>query len=230
MFKTIFATFSLLILASPMHAATIKGEIKYLGKVPSPVTHKTGKFKKVCGSEILEESLILQNQKVKNVVVWLEGKQAKKLKNKPGTYTLDQKKCAYSPRILAMPQGSVLKILTSDPINHNIHTYSFENDPINIMFLPNQDYTQEMEEPEVIKVSCDLHSWMEAYIVVTPHSYFAVTQSNGTFEIPNVPPGKYTLKVWHELLGEESRKIEVGKNVTQVNLNFTELATQITRK
>ena len=182
MFKLIFATFSLLILASPVHAGTIKGEVTYSGKVPAPVTHKTGKFKKVCGPEIRDESLILENQKVKNAVVWLEGKQTKKFKSKPGIYTIDQKKCAYSPHVLAMPQGSELKILTSDPINHNIHTYSFENDPINIMFLPNQDYTQEMEEPEVVKVSCDLHSWMVAYIVVTPHSYFSMTQSNGALK------------------------------------------------
>jgi plastocyanin len=226
MFKLIFATFSLLILASPVQAGTIKGEVKYSGKIPAPVTHKTGKYKKVCGAEIMDESLVLENQKVKNVVVWLEGKQAKKLKSKPGTYTIDQRKCAYSPHVLAMPQGSELKILTSDPINHNIHTYSFDNDPINMMFLPQQDYTLEMEEPEVIKVSCDLHSWMVAYIVVTPHSYFAMTQNDGTFEIKNVPPGKYTLKMWHESLGEESRKIEVENNGTEVNFNFTELATQ----
>ena len=90
MFKLIFATFSLLILASPVHAGTIRGEVKYSGKVPPPIVHKTGKFAKVCGSEILEESLILKNQKVKNAVIWLEGKQAKKLKNTPGTYTIDQ--------------------------------------------------------------------------------------------------------------------------------------------
>lgn len=230
MFKLIFATFSLLILASPAYAGTIQGEVKYSGKVPAPVSHKTGKFAKVCGPEILEESLILENQKVKNAVIWLEGKQAKKLKNTPGTYTIDQKKCAYSPHVLAMPQGSELKILTSDPINHNIHTYSFDNDPINIMFLPNQDYTQEMEEPEVVKVSCDLHNWMVAYIVVTPHSYFAMTQSNGSFEIKNVPPGKYTLKLWHESLGEESRKIEVGEGVTKADFDFPELASQVSQK
>ena len=65
MYKIIFATFLLLILASPAHAGTIQGEVKYSGEVPAPVTHKTGKFKKVCGAEIQEESLILENQKVK---------------------------------------------------------------------------------------------------------------------------------------------------------------------
>lgn len=212
-------------LASPIQAGTLKGEVKYTGKIPDPVVHQTGKFKKVCGPEIQGESLILENQKVKNVVVWLDGKMAKKLKNKPGTYSINQKNCTYSPHVLAMPKGSELQILTSDPINHNIHTYSFDNDPINIMFLPGQDYSQEMEEPEVVKVSCDLHGWMEAYIVVTPNSYFAVTGNDGAFEIKDVPPGKYTLRLWHEELGEEFRKIEIGKNVTQVNFNFTELAT-----
>lgn len=230
MFKLIIATFSLLILASPIQAGSIKGEIKYSGKIPPSVAHKTGKFAKVCGPEIQEESLIIENQKVKNVVIWLEGKQARKLKSKPGTYTIDQKKCAYSPHVLAMPQGSELQILTSDPINHNIHTYSFDNDPINIMFLPNQDYTQEMEEPEVIKVTCDLHNWMVAYIVVTPHSYFAITQSNGAYEINDVPPGKYTLKVWHESLGEDSRKINVGEGVIQEDFDFPELANQASQK
>lgn len=212
-------------LASPIQAGTLKGEVKYTGKIPDPVVHQTGKFRKVCGPEIQGESLILENQKVKNVVVWLDGKMAKKLKNKPGTYSINQKNCAYSPHVLAMPKGSELQILTSDPINHNIHTYSFDNDPINIMFLPGQDYSQEMEEPEVVKVSCDLHGWMEAYIVVTPNSYFAVTGNDGAFEIKDVPPGKYTLRLWHEELGEEFREIEIGKNVTQVNFNFTELAT-----
>ena len=225
MFKIIFALFLALALASPIQAGTLKGEVKYTGKIPDPVVHQTGKFKKVCGPEIQGESLILENQKVKNVVVWLDGKMAKKLKNKPGTYSINQKNCTYSPHVLAMPKGSELQILTSDPINHNIHTYSFDNDPINIMFLPGQDYSQEMEEPEVVKVSCDLHGWMEAYIVVTPNSYFAVTGNDGAFEIKDVPPGKYTLRLWHEELGEEFRKIEIGKNVTQVNFNFTELAT-----
>lgn len=226
MFKLIFAIFSLSVLASPGLAGTIQGVIKYTGKIPAPVVHKTGKFKKACGLEVQDESLIVANQKVKNVVIWLEEKKARKLKNKAGTYTINQKNCTYAPHILAMPKGSELEILTSDPINHNIHTYSFENDPINIMFLPGNDYSQEMEEPEVVKVSCDLHGWMEAYIVVTPNSYFAVTENNGTFEIKDVPPGKYTLRVWHEGLGEESRKIKVGDGVTQANFEFSELAAQ----
>ncbi len=230
MFKSIFATFSLLFLALPVLAGTIKGEIKFTGKAPPTAVHKTGKFKKVCGPEIQGESLILENQRVKNVVVWLEGKKIKKAKAKLGTYTLDQKKCSYLPHVLAVPKDSELNILNSDPINHNIHTYSFDNDPINIMFLPGLDYSQEMEESEIVKVSCDLHSWMEAYIVVTPSAYFVVTQGDGAFEMKDVPPGKYKLKIWHESLGEESQKIEIGKNVTQVNFNFTELATQVSKK
>lgn len=225
-YKLLFALFSINFLAFPASAGTIKGTIQYTGKVPATVVHKTGKFRKVCGREIQDESLILENKRVKNVVIWLDGKKARKLKSKAGTYTIDQKNCTYAPHVLAMPKDSELKILTSDPINHNIHTYSFENDPINIMFLPGQDYSQEMEESEVVKVSCDLHGWMEAYIVVTPSSYFAVTGNDGAFEIKDVPPGKYILRVWHEGLGEESRKIKIGDGDIQADFEFSELATQ----
>ena len=68
-----------------------------------------------------------------------------KIKNKStGEHKLDQKKCRYEPHVITMPVDSELKIHTSDPVNHNIHTYSFENDPVNIMFIPDQEeYIQE---------------------------------------------------------------------------------------
>ncbi len=220
MFNIIFAIFLLIIFSSPAQAGVIKGTVKFTGTVPPPTVHKTGKFSKACGPEKVSESLIVKDQKVKNAVLWLEGKKVKKLKGKPGVLTLDQKKCTYIPHVLAMPRETELQILSSDPINHNIHTYSFDNDPINIMFLPGQDYSQEMEEAEVVKVSCDLHSWMEAYIVVTPSSLFSVTGDNGTFEIKGVPEGKYKLKVWHEALGEQTRKVKVGEGVIEVHFEF----------
>lgn len=119
-----------------------------------------------------------------------------------------------------MPRDSELEIRTQDPINHNIHTYSFENDPINIMFTPGQDHVQEFEEPEPIKVECDLHSWMKAWIVVTPNAHYGVSDNSGKFTIPDLPPGKYTLNFWHEVLGEMSQKIKVADKPMTVDVEF----------
>ena len=149
MFQTFSLVFSLVILASSAWAGPIKGQVKYTAAVPAPKVIKTGKYAKVCGPEITDPSLLVSNQGVQNVVVWLSGKDAKKkLKGEPGNYTLNQKNCVYEPHIVVMMKDSELQILTSDPINHNIHTYSFENDPINIMFTPGQEHTQEFEEAE----------------------------------------------------------------------------------
>lgn len=213
---------------SPAFSGTIKGTTAFSGEVSALPAHKTGKYRKVCGTEVLDESLLVENKRLLNVVISLQGK---KLKARAGEYRLDQKKCRYEPHVIAVPKGSELKIHTSDPINHNIHTYSFDNDPINIMFTPGQEeYSQEMEEAEIIKVECDLHAWMTAWIVVTQNSFFAVSGKNGSFEIPDVPPGKYQLNAWHEMLGSLTQDITVGEGEVTVEFDFSDVPPEISKK
>ena len=200
----------------------------FSGKIEQLKPYKTGKYKKACGSDIPNESMLIDNKGVRNSVISLHGK---KLKKKSGEYKLNQKQCQYEPHVIAIPVNSELKIHTSDPINHNIHTYSFENDPINIMFLPGQDaYSQEMEEAEIIKVECDLHNWMRAWIVVTPNAYSTVSDSDGSFEIPDVPPGKYELTAWHETLGSITKSITVGNDGFNINFDFLEVPQEEARR
>ena len=200
----------------------------FSGKIEQLKPYKTGKYKKACGSDIPNESMLIDNKGVRNSVISLHGK---KLKKKSGEYKLNQKQCQYEPHVIAIPVNSELKIHTSDPINHNIHTYSFENDPINIMFLPGQDaYSQEMEEAEIIKVECDLHNWMRAWIVVTPNAYSTVSDSDGSFEIPDVPPGKYELTAWHETLGSITKSITVGNDGFNINFDFLEVPREEARR
>ena len=200
----------------------------FSGKIEQLKPYKTGKYKKVCGSDIPNESMLIDNKGVRNSVISLHGK---KLKKKSGEYKLNQKQCQYEPHVIAIPVNSELKIHTSDPINHNIHTYSFENDPINIMFLPGQDaYSQEMEEAEIIKVECDLHNWMRAWIIVTPNAYTTVSDSDGSFEIPDVPPGKYELTAWHETLGSITKSITVGNDGLNINFDFLEVPQEEARR
>jgi hypothetical protein len=218
----LFLIIAVLLMPGTAFSGAIQGVAIFSGKTEQLKPYKTGKYKKVCGSGIPNESILIDNKGVKNSVISLHGK---KLKKRGGEYKLDQKKCRYEPHVIAVPLDSELKIHTSDPINHNIHTYSFENDPINIMFLPGQDaYSQEMEEAEVIKVECDLHDWMRAWVVVTPNAYSAVSGADGSFEIPDVPPGKYELTAWHETLGSLTKNITVGNDGLNVNFDFLEVS------
>ena len=229
MLKTLSAIALLFLSASLTHAGSITGEIVFSGQVPAPKIIKTGKYSKVCGPTIQSNALLVDNKRVKNAVVWLSGRGAKKLKSQPGEFNFDQKKCQYTPHVVVMAKDSTLEIHSSDPINHNIHTYSFENDPMNLMFMPGQEHSQEFEETEVVKVSCDLHSWMEAWVVVTPNSYSALTPKQGTFEIKDVPPGKYTLNIWHEVFGEHSQKIKVKEDAIHINFDFSEISPQVSK-
>jgi len=227
---TRFSLLTLIFLLVPGLAlsGTLKGKITYSVEVKLPMSYKTGKYKKACGPEIPNEKLQVNDNNLVNVVVSVEGKN---LGGTPGEYPFYQKNCRYVPHVMAMMKDSELKIHSNDPINHNLHTYSFDNDPVNIMLLPNQDdYEQEFEEPEIVKVECDLHWWMTAWIIVTDNSFFDISGQEGTFEIANLPPGKYTINAWHEVLGSKSKTVKIGEGVTEINFNFSDVTPQVSKK
>ena len=230
MFKSICLISLILLPLSSAFGGTLSGQVTYSGKIPAQKIINTGKYAKACGPEIKSQSLLIKNNGVKNAVISISGKGAKKLKSTSGEYVLNQENCVYSPHIVVMPKESELEIKSSDPFNHNIHTYSFDNDPVNLMFMPGMEHEQEFEEAEVVKVECDLHGWMQAWIVVTENSYFALTNDNGSFEIPELPPGKYSLTAWHEVLGTMTQKINVEENGLKVNFEFPEISTKVSQK
>ena len=75
--------------------------------------------------------------------------------------------------------------------------------------------------PESVKITCDVHAWMSAWIWVSPHPYIAVTGADGSYKIAGVPPGQYRLEVWHESLGKTARDVTVtaGKE-TRINMSL----------
>jgi len=174
---------------------------------------------------ILDESLLVDTATsgVKNVVVWLEGVPSAENPAQIGEIpTLDQKGCRYEPHVLVVRSGQEIHILNSDGILHNTHTRSTSNRPINKAqpgFL--KKVSVSFRRPEIIEVGCDAHEWMRAWIVVAEHSYYAVTDQTGGFRFEGVPPGTYTLQVWHESLGRQSARVTVvSSERSQVDLEF----------
>ena len=108
---------------------------------------------------------------------------------------LDQKGCEFRPDVLVMAPGE-MKILNSDGVLHNIHTFSTANPPIN-KAQPKfkKEMVEKFEKPELIKVQCDAHSWMLGWIYVTENPT-AVTDGNGAFKLENVPAGKHKVEVF----------------------------------
>jgi hypothetical protein len=147
---------------------------------------------------------------LKNVVVSIDGIRGGRPFPSGARPRLDQRGCWFIPHVQVVPAGVEIDIINSDGILHNIHTFPKNNPPIN-MAQPKfkKIMSHAFARPDVVKVNCDVHSWMNAWIVVAPHPYFAVTDEDGRFTMSDVPGGTYTLRAWHEALGTREQTIAV---------------------
>lgn len=186
---------------------TIVGTVKFVGTPPSPKKITVTKDTAKCGTEKLSETLVVGPEKgIRWAVVSVLGAKMEKPSEPP---VLDQKGCQFVPHVVVMPAGGSLDILNSDGILHNIHTYSTKNPTIN-KAQPGfkKKMTEKFAQPEIIKVTCDAHPWMAGWLVVA-ESPTAVTDEKGSFKLANIPAGTYKLKVWHEVLGEQTKEVTV---------------------
>ena len=193
------------------NGGTITGRVSYAGTPPKPRLIAVTKDKDVCAAQPrYDNSLqVAADGGIANAVVFIsdidQGAAAQ-----PTTVTMDQKGCQYIPRVLAFPAGSTVDVLNSDGILHNIHTYSSRNSPVN---YAQPGFKKELritvEHPELIKVTCDAHDWMEGWWYAFGNPYFARTEADGQFTIKDVPPGHYHLTVWQEKLGTQSQSVTV---------------------
>jgi len=137
---------------------------------------------------------------------------------------LDQHGCHYSPRIFGVRVGQTVDITNSDATLHNVHALPMINAEFNVgQPVQGSHLMQVFNAPEVmVRFKCDVHPWMTAYGGVMPHPFFAVTNADGTFEIPGLPPGEYALAVWHEKFGVTTRTVNVGEHQAQTaNVTLT---------
>jgi hypothetical protein len=194
------------------YAGSVTGEVKFSGVVPKLPAVVISKDQDYCGDTLPNETYAVSTARgLRNVVMFIEAAPStaadvRKINN------LENDGCRYSPRILAMQKGERLRVTNKDPKLHIPHAY-LQDKTVFMMSLPfrnvSLDATQKIREPGVMKVVCDTHAWMLAYVHVFDHAFFAVTDETGAFNIPNVPAGTYILKAWHEDAGIRSQEIIV---------------------
>ena len=189
---------------------SISGTVKFKGTAPAPKKLDVGRDKEVCAkTPKMDQSLVVANGNLVNAVVTITDiKKGKKIEAKK--VTLDQKGCEYSPHVSAFPVGTTVTILNPDGVLHNVHSYSKINTPFNVAqpkFKKSMDV--KIDKPEVVEVKCDVHGWMQGWLVATPSPYVAVTDKSGSFKLTDVPAGTYTVEVWHEKLGKSTQKVTV---------------------
>ncbi len=192
---------------------TISGATTFLGKVTPPALVKVDKDAGVCGKTPKhDESMIVSATKgLKNVVVFIEKIEAGK-PIQAGSAVLANIECRYEPHVLAFVVGTELAVSNSDPVLHNTHIKLPRSDVFNYgLPTKGQVIKKRIRRKGLMKVGCDAgHTWMQAWIAVFDHPYFAITDAAGHYQIGDVPPGRYTLVFWHEKLGRKTKVVEVA--------------------
>ena len=192
--------------------ATIKGKVVFVGSVPPPKKLDITIDQYVCGTAKDAGDLLLSPQKeVRNAVVWLENPPASAASPAQAEKVeMDQNGCVFIPRVVVVPAGGTVDFLNSDRLLHNLHA----TPKLNVSFNRTQPKSRTIpitfDKPEIVRINCDLHTWMVGWVVVAAHPFYAITGADGQFTFDNLPPGQYKLQVWHERLGTVPANVTVG--------------------
>ena len=207
-------------------AGNIEGVVSFDGVAPKnaaismnadPVCVKAN------GTPQTQETYEVADGKLGNVFVYVKDGLGSFSYDPPaGPITIDQKGCRYHPHVFGIRVGQELDIINSDPTLHNIHAMPKANTEFNNgQPIQGMKMSHTFDKPEVmVPFKCDVHGWMNAYVGVLPHPYFAVTKDDGKFELPNLPPGTYTIEAWHEKLGPMTQSVTIGAKESK-DVTFT---------
>ena len=192
-------------------AASIRGNVLYAGPALAPRKVDVTIDQYVCGTEKDPGDLVVSSRKgLKNAVVWLDNPPADRATPAPGAkVSIDQQGCVFVPRVVVVQAGGTVDFLNSDRLLHNIHATPKLNVSFNRTQPKDRTIPVTFAKPEIVRINCDLHSWMIAWVVVAAHPLYAVTDADGQFAFDNLPPGRYKISVWHERLGMKHLDIAV---------------------
>ncbi len=198
---------------------TVAGRVLLNGKTPPARKIIVSQDPSACGSQREVFPVRVEKGGVVDAVVSIEEVR----RGKPFAFPaalLGQKRCTYLPHIVLMQPGE-LRIETSDPIPHNVHTYAQNNREYNETMNPiRRALSLNFPRPDRVIVRCDLHGWMQAFVVIARSPYYAVTTEGGKFKLEGVPTGHYRLKLWDQTLGETEQEINVEAGKT-THVDFT---------
>jgi plastocyanin len=213
-------------IVAPRDAGVLTGWVVYQGTPPKPKAINFG-AEKVCGElnrdkPALYETLVVNpNGTIKGALVSIRGKVAGNYPPPKEPVVLDQVGCTFMPHTVALVLGQEIEFRNSDPVSHNIRGTPTRNTIFNSVFATKSTVKTKFDSPEIgIPLKCDIHYWMSGYVHVLPHPFFAITGDDGSFVISGVPPGSYTLLVWHESLKPQTQAITVSAGEVK-ELEFT---------
>lgn len=211
----------------PGTAGKLTGTVRFKGKPPAakPISMNAEEACEKLHPRPVSSATVLVGEDggLANAFVYIKsGLEGKSFEPPKEAVVLDQRGCMFVPRVVALRTGQTLTVKNSDPVSHNIHPRPQNNREWNQQMPPDSpDLQRRFARPEVmIPVRCNVHNWMRSWMAVLDHPWFAVTKEDGAFNWASVPPGDYTVAVWHETLGELTQNVKLGPKADE-KLEFT---------
>lgn len=201
----------------PATAGSVSGTVTFGGALPPPTMIRASSdaaCAKLRPGEFDAGDVLVKDGKVENAFVWVKtGLEAYTFDPPSGPLSVDQRGCMYTPRVFGARVGQEIQFHNSDQTTHNISAKAEKQRGWNIVTLQGVTKTNRFEKPEVaIRLGCDIHPWMRAYVGVVAHPKFTVTPAGGAFALEGLPPGSYTIGAWHERLGQVEAQVTIGPN------------------
>ncbi|MEL6107210.1 MAG: methylamine utilization protein [Planctomycetota bacterium] len=205
-FALVVAAFSLSSTASA-ETGTLRVTFKYKGTPPAAGKLDPTNDKAFCGKkDIPDESLIVnkENNGLKNVMVYVYtgrgGTKLPEMELEPTVHELANKDCRFDPHIVIAKVGDTVRVTNPDQVGHNANFAFFKNEGQNptVPAGGSVDIMLKETEPAPIPVSCNIHNWMQARLLVLDHPFAGVSDANGVLEIKGLPVGEITFRANHE--------------------------------
>jgi hypothetical protein len=195
-------------------AGTIHGTVIFEGPPPLPAAVKRDTDPK-CPQDAADAEVVVTHGKLQGALVRIKNGTMGKHDAPKQAAILDQRGCAYVPRVVGIVAGQQLVVRNSDGTFHNVWGVlagkELWNKPQPAKSAELSFDPKAAQPGDVVELKCGVHPWMHAYVVVQDHPYFAVTDQDGKFAIDGLAPGKYELEAWHPALGSRSMTVEIGK-------------------
>lgn len=193
------------------NAASLVGIVRLGGALPAAEQIIVDKDVEACGDTLANQTILVGSSKgIANAIVTIEGITVGKPIPPVDSVFVTNRACQFVPRVQVVQVGSRVDIRNDDDVLHNVHATLGETETLFNIALPTKDLRvrKDFSKPGLVQIACDAgHTWMRAYVLVTDHPYHAITGDDGSFTIADVPPGTYTVKVWHEAMGTQTREV-----------------------
>ena len=216
--------------------AVLRGTVTFQGTVPEPKEFELRRYpdRAFCGAisdgegnRLLKEVNIGQSGGLKDVVVVVEGVQG----GKPFTFTnarIESDVCEFLPFVTVVSDKRELTVINLDPVSHDIQGYTYDQSGVDIVLhrpsltaTGTTDIVHLVKGRKVLTMQCGMHPYMQSWGYAIDNPYYAVTDQDGAYSIGDLPPGTYSVKAWHPILGVQERELTVEpKSTAMLDVRF----------